>query len=231
MLVRDKSLGRTEEFNVSGLYRIDDPKNGASMQIVNIDTYGVSHAVLSKKYDEIEKTVGEEVFKAQIIEGLQSVLNEACTEITRNKDMWGYWCGRIVNNSKPHEYLAVNLEGIKRTSEMRLCLEKVQNNKVVDSFECDIKTDPENAVEVQAAIHDLYLKSRDFARNSIKDFSISSKGFTKYSPDMYQAHYDILQNMGFEEQANSAEYHALLLEEMNIDKKMENITHIKRGRK
>lgn len=231
LLIRDKALGRSEDFKVSGLYRINDTYNGGSMQIVGIDTYGVSHSILRREYDEIEKAVTKEVFKAQILEGVLSVLDEAGAEVSRNKDLWGYWCGRVVNNEKPYEYLTVNLEGIKRIEEMRLCIEKVLDNKVVDSFECEVKVNPENEKDVEGAIYEMFLKVKDFARNSSEDFTISPKGFSLYTPDMYQKHTDILHDLGFEDHPKPLSYQSDNLVHDRAAHEMADTTQIRRGRR
>lgn len=198
LLVHDKTMGKQGVYKVSGLYRIDDDKNGAPLSIVSIDTYGLTHPVLGKDYSEIEKVVRKEVFKAQVYEGTESILNRAKQEIIRSKSVWGCWSGRVVNNEAPHEYLEIELEGISRTGELRFFIETVKENKVCDSHFVGITVNPSYPKEIDSAIYDLFLKSKEFLSKAAEEFKVSQKGFTLYEKEGLQQHYDELEKLSYE---------------------------------
>ncbi|MBR2044719.1 MAG: hypothetical protein IJ958_01125 [Agathobacter sp.] len=198
LLVHDKSRGSQGSYKVSGLYRIDDDKNGAPLSVVSIDTYGLTHPILGQEYLEIENTVNKEVFKAQVCEGVEDILDRAKQEISRSKSVWGCWSGRVVNNETSHEYLEVDLEGISRTGELRLNIETVKENKVCDSHFVVVTVDPTNANEVESAIYDLFLKSKEFLGKTTEEFKVSQKGFSLYEKEGLQQHYEKLEKLGYE---------------------------------
>lgn len=62
-------------YETEGLFRINDPQNGKSMELVSID-YGYLHPEISKQWNQIEEHLKNEVMRHQEKQNIESNINE-----------------------------------------------------------------------------------------------------------------------------------------------------------
>lgn len=67
-------------YETEGLFRINDPQNGKSMELVSID-YGYLHPEISKQWDQIEEYLKNEVMRHQEKQNIESNINEDYAKI------------------------------------------------------------------------------------------------------------------------------------------------------
>ena len=66
-------------YETEGLFRINDPQNGKSMELVSID-YGYLHPEISKQWSQIEECLKNEAVKHLERHNIESNINEDYAE-------------------------------------------------------------------------------------------------------------------------------------------------------
>lgn len=191
--------GELSSFVTSGRFCIKDPENGRSMKLLNVSNDIFMHPILHREWDKIEAEIKEKVFFTEVLESYELLLSEATEAIKRQASPWGAWCGRIVNNDRPQEYIDIDIEGIERTSQLIINVHFVNGNDLVSFDGCDFYIDATNKENLDYVKKEALLSLRDYIETGLKGFSIKEKGMTlysKYTEKNLEDHYKILSDEG-----------------------------------
>lgn len=146
----------------------------------------------------------------------------------RQNSEWGSWFGRVANNSRPQDYIVMDITGYSTHHEVVYEVDVVHANEVVDSKSLVVKIDPDNfkesiknATEQACEAFSAYIKGEVVEKLGTDN----DRPFTVYSPfkgKPLEEHYMRLNNAGYEDEPSFERYQQSREEKQEELQKIEN---------
>lgn len=162
---------------------------------------------ISKNRNMLQDALNLENTYSSLYQGYQEVIQNMHYSIDTQESLWGAWGGRIANNSRPQDYIEIDIVGYERTKELTFNIMSVHANEIVDSKEFTYKFTGDNLSEelmqaLDAANNQFIIGEDNYLMKTVQSLQTDyDKAFTLYAPfkeQSFDKHYELLNLKGYE---------------------------------
>lgn len=99
---------------------------------------------IKETYDRLVPVLEKDSIYHSLKEGFNAVAMQAVEEITKNKNEWGSWMGRVANTERPQDYMDIDIEGNGKQHRVACMINVYNADKVIHVANYPFNTNPDN---------------------------------------------------------------------------------------